>query len=195
MMATEPQGRTASFLTPIVSSAAPSSRRRFVRFLSSKGYRQVYAPPKGRGKWRFNYPDIVGRSSALLIDFNYSERVPLFGANTLSSVPFGKYDVPVLNVHEVVAAKLNALDSRTKSRDLFDTDLILDMTDLDWRKIKDSILVLGVWQYRGDWREASSDLIIVDTTRRGFGSNAHKTLDRLSKDWSRIGPVDVEACR
>ena len=38
-------------------------------------------------------------------------------------------------------------------------------------------------------------LVIVDTTRKGFGPNAGKTLDRLSKDWNRIGLADLEASR
>ncbi|MDE0696776.1 MAG: DEAD/DEAH box helicase family protein, partial [Boseongicola sp.] len=36
-------------------------------------------------------------------------------------------------------------------------------------------------------------LIIVDTTRKGFGPNARRTLDRLSKDWNRISLADLEA--
>ena len=46
---------------------------------------------------------------------------------------------------------------------------------------------------------ASNDLftrlIIADTTRREFGRNASETLDRLSKDWNRIGISELEASR
>lgn len=135
---------------------------RFVRIMSAKGYRQVHAPPKGRGKWRFSYPDIAGSEAALLVDLNYRERMPLFGVKTLSSVPIGKHvarDVPVLDVHEVIGAKLKALVSRVKSRDLFDANFVVDMPGLDWRKIKTATLVLGAWQYKGDWREVSTGLI------------------------------------
>jgi len=55
-----------------------------------------------RGKWRFGYPDITGRDSALLIDLNYRERMPLFGVRTLSSAPLGRHvamDVPMLDGH------------------------------------------------------------------------------------------------
>mgnify|MGYP000386224835 CR=1 FL=1 len=46
---------------------------------------------------------------------------------------------------------------------------------------------------------ASSDLftrlIIADTTRKEFGRNAKETLDKLSKDWNRIGIDALEASR
>lgn len=46
---------------------------------------------------------------------------------------------------------------------------------------------------------ASNDLftrlIIADTTRKEFGKNAKETLDKLSKDWNRIGLNELEASR
>ena len=46
---------------------------------------------------------------------------------------------------------------------------------------------------------ASNDLftrlIIADTTRKDFGRNAKETLDKLSKDWNRIGISELEASR
>jgi len=38
-------------------------------------------------------------------------------------------------------------------------------------------------------------LIIVDTTQKDFGSNTKETLDKLSKDWNRIGINELEASR
>lgn len=38
-------------------------------------------------------------------------------------------------------------------------------------------------------------LIIADTTRKEFGKNAKETLDKLSKDWNRIGLDELEASR
>lgn len=140
---------------------------RFVRIMSSSGYRQIYAPPNGRGKWRFGYPDIAGGETTLQVDLSYRERMPLFGVRTLSSAPIGTHvakDVPVLDVHEVIGGKLKALVSRVKSRDLFDTDYVTDMPGLDWRKIRCAALVLGAWQYRGDWREVGTELIKGDVT-------------------------------
>jgi predicted helicase len=46
---------------------------------------------------------------------------------------------------------------------------------------------------------ASNDLftrlVIADTTRTEFGRNARETLDKLSKDWNRIGINDLETSR
>ena len=46
---------------------------------------------------------------------------------------------------------------------------------------------------------ASNDLftrlIIADTTLKEFGRNASQTLDKLSKDWNRIGIAELEASR
>ncbi|MFC4271832.1 DEAD/DEAH box helicase [Sneathiella chungangensis] len=38
-------------------------------------------------------------------------------------------------------------------------------------------------------------LIVVDTTRKEFGKNAADTLNKLSKDWNRIGIAQLEASR
>jgi len=38
-------------------------------------------------------------------------------------------------------------------------------------------------------------LVIADTTRKEFGQNAKETLDKLSKDWNRIGINELEASR
>lgn len=43
--------------------------------------------------------------------------------------------------------------------------------------------------------DAFTRLIIVDTTDKEFGRNANETLDKLSKDWSRIGIDELEASR
>ena len=43
--------------------------------------------------------------------------------------------------------------------------------------------------------ELFTRLIIVDTTRKDFGRNAKSTLDKLSKDWNRIGINELEASR
>ncbi|MFD3188640.1 DEAD/DEAH box helicase [Sedimentitalea sp. HM32M-2] len=43
--------------------------------------------------------------------------------------------------------------------------------------------------------DAFTRLIIADTTRKEFGRNANETLDKLSKDWNRIGISELEASR
>lgn len=43
--------------------------------------------------------------------------------------------------------------------------------------------------------ELFTRLIIADTTRKDFGRNTKETLDKLSKEWHRIGINDLEASR
>lgn len=43
--------------------------------------------------------------------------------------------------------------------------------------------------------DAFTRLIIADTTSKEFGRNAKETLDKLSKDWNRIGIDQLEASR
>ncbi len=43
--------------------------------------------------------------------------------------------------------------------------------------------------------DAFTRLIIADTTRKEFGRNANETLDKLSKDWNRIGINELESSR
>ncbi|SIR09374.1 Predicted helicase [Paracoccus thiocyanatus] len=43
--------------------------------------------------------------------------------------------------------------------------------------------------------ELFTRLIIVDTTQKDFGKNAEDTLEKLSKDWLRIGLSELEASR
>lgn len=43
--------------------------------------------------------------------------------------------------------------------------------------------------------ETFTRLIIVDTTRKEFSKNARHTLDRLPKEWNRIGIDEIEASR
>ncbi len=75
------------------------------------------------------------------------------------SVQFGEYradDVPVLDIHEVIGGKLNALVTRVKGRDLFDANAIIDTPGLDPQKIKLAAMVFGMTITTDDWRKVSS---------------------------------------
>jgi len=84
-------------------------------------------------------------------------RQPLFGMARMDSVTVGDLqakDVPVLDLHDIVAGKLSALFSRETGRDLFDARQILSINGLDWTRIKTALLALGA-SGREDWREVS----------------------------------------
>jgi Nucleotidyl transferase AbiEii toxin, Type IV TA system len=80
----------------------------------------------------------------------------------MASVPIGSYratNVPVLDIHEIVAGKMVALVTRRAARDLFDAHRIIAMPNLDWAKIKVATLMIGASAKSFDWRTASCDAI------------------------------------
>jgi hypothetical protein len=66
-------------------------------------------------------------------------------------------NVPVLDLHDIVAGKMVALVTRRTARDLFDAHRIIAMPDLDWAKIKAATLMIGASAKSFDWRTASPD--------------------------------------
>ncbi len=83
----------------------------------------------------------------------------------MSSTPLGgaaATDIPVLDLHEVVAGKLVALLDRRAARDLFDTRRILETQTLDWSLMRAGVLAWGA-AGRRDWREARLDDIGGDS--------------------------------
>ena len=80
----------------------------------------------------------------------------------MRSAAIGSYraaNVPVLDIHEIVAGKLVALVTRRTARDLFDAHRIIAMPALDWAKIKAAALMIGACARSFDWRTASSEAI------------------------------------
>jgi len=83
----------------------------------------------------------------------------------MSSVAIGAYqatDVPVLDIHEIVAGKMAALVTRRTARDLFDAHRIIRMPGLDWAKVKVATLMISASAARFDWRKALPDAIECD---------------------------------
>ena len=110
------------------------------------------------GKWRARFASALGGNATLQIDIGYMARQPLFGVKTMPSAKLGGFqarDIPVVDVHEVVAGKLVALADRSVPRDLFDARSILAMDGLDRRRLKAALLALGAGS-RNDWRETAA---------------------------------------
>jgi hypothetical protein len=79
-------------------------------------------------------------------DINYLYRGALYGVDRMPSVAIGSYqatNVPVLDIHEIIAGKMVALVTRRTARDLFDAHRIIAMPSLDWAKIKAATLMIG----------------------------------------------------
>jgi len=139
----------------------PGLEDRIERLMESKGYTARREPSEhAGGKWIYRYASALGGAGTIEIDINYLYRDPLYGVDRIPSVAIGSYqaaNVPVLDIHEIVAGKMVALVTRRTARDLFDAHRIIAMPDLDWAKIKAATLMIGASAKSFDWRAASPD--------------------------------------
>jgi predicted nucleotidyltransferase component of viral defense system len=138
---------------PVVQAA-------LLALLAAQGY-QVTRQPEDHagGKWVARYGSALGGGTSIEVDLNYMSREPLFGVHATASRSLGGIvatDIPVIDVHEVVAGKLVALMDRRAARDLFDARRILAAPGLDWTLIRAGVLAWGA-AGRRDWRQASLD--------------------------------------
>jgi len=144
----------------------PGLEDRIERLMESKGYAARREPSEhAGGKWIYRYASALGGSGTIEIDINYLFRAPLYGVDRMSSATIGSYratNVPVLDIHEIVAGKMVALVTRRAARDLFDAHRIVAMPDLDWTKIKAATLMIGASAKSFDWRTASPDVIVCE---------------------------------
>jgi Nucleotidyl transferase AbiEii toxin, Type IV TA system len=133
------------------------------RLMESKGYAARREPSEHAGGKRiYRYASALGGAGTIEIDINCLFRGPLYGVDRMLSAPIGSYratNVPVLDIHEIVAGKMVALVTRRAARDLFDAHRIIAMPDLDWTKIKAATLMIGASAESFDWRTASPDAI------------------------------------
>ena len=141
----------------------PGLEDRIERLMESKGYAARRGPSEhAGGKWIYRYASALGGAGTIEIDINYLFRGPLYGVDRMASVPIGSYratNVPVLDIHEIVAGKMVALVTRRAARDLFDAHRIIAMPNLDWAKIKVATLMIGASAKSFDWRTASCQAI------------------------------------
>ncbi|MDD2676486.1 MAG: nucleotidyl transferase AbiEii/AbiGii toxin family protein [Methylacidiphilaceae bacterium] len=141
----------------------PDLEDRIARLMESKGYAARREPSEhAGGKWIYRYASALGGAGTIEIDINYLFRSPLYGVDRMSSVAIGSHqatNVPVLDIHEIVAGKLVALVTRRAARDLFDAHRIIAMPTLDWSKIKTAALTIGASAKSFDWRTASPKAI------------------------------------
>ena len=131
--------------------------------MESKGYAARREPSEhAGGKWIYRYASALGGAGTIEIDINYLYRGPLYGVDRMPSVAIGSYqatNVPVLDIHEIIAGKMVALITRRTARDLFDAHRIIAMPSLDWAKIKAATLMIGASAKSFDWRTASPEAI------------------------------------
>ena len=144
----------------------PRLEKRIETLMGSMGYTPRREPTEhAGGKWSYRFASILGGAASIEIDINYLYRAPLFGVLRMPSASVGAYqakNVPVLDIHEIVAGKLVALVTRQTARDLFDAHRIIAMQGLDWAKVKVAMLMIGASASVFDWRTASVERIGCD---------------------------------
>ena len=116
------------------------------------------------GKWSLHYSSAPGHNAKLDVDVNFMYRVPLWPATAMDSRSLGSWratEIPVVDLHELVAVKLSALLARRKARDLFDSRLIFSMDGLDFERLRIAFVVYGAMS-RKDWRTVSVADLDVD---------------------------------
>ena len=123
------------------------------------------------GKWLLRYKSAPGQTANLEVDVNFMFRVPLWPVTTCDSHFVGAWQatgIPVLDRHELAAGKLVALLARRQVRDLFDSQRILRMDNLERHLLRIGFVVYGAMN-RKDWRTVSIedvDLTAADLVRQ-----------------------------
>ena len=151
------------------------------------------------GKWSLRYSSASGQSARLDVDVNFMYRVPLWPVTTMDSRSLGSWratDIPVVDLHELVAGKLSALLARRKARDLFDSRLIFSMDGLDFERLRIAFVVYGAMG-RKDWRAVSVTDVDVDVAEliNQLVPSLHVGAIGGREEAATYGETLVEECR
>ena len=151
------------------------------------------------GKWSLRYENGPGRGGNLEVDLNFMFRVPLWPVTIRDSHSVGTWratEIPVLEHHELAAGKLAALLARRQARDLFDSRRILQMGNLDARRLRIGFVVYGAMN-RKDWRTVSADNVDFDAMElaRQLIPTLRVNLPELQVESTEYGARLVKECR
>ena len=165
-----------------------------------EGFTSSPLPKKSvNSAWSLKYQSSFGQHGDFRVDIDFMCRSPLFPVKTMNSHPLGSWQahgVRVMDIHEIVAEKLVALLSGSKTEDLFDVHRILHKRKFSPERLRIAYLVYGAANQK-DWRT-------VTTTDVGFGtaSQANKLAHILPLGTIRqaggpdhYGRKLVEECR
>ncbi|WP_073476831.1 nucleotidyl transferase AbiEii/AbiGii toxin family protein [Desulfatibacillum alkenivorans] len=112
-----------------------------------------------RGKWILGRQGALGQPGNIEVDLNFMFCVPLWPVVSSESKNIGAWaahDIPLLDIHEILAGKLAALFARRQARDLFDCYNLFEKEGLDRSKIRSAFIAYGAMN-RKDWRTVSLD--------------------------------------
>jgi len=110
------------------------------------------------GRFALRYESAMGGGANLKLDVNYMFRQPLWPVGRLNSHSLGTMramDIPVMDIHELVAGKLAALLARHASRDLFDAHQLLATQQFATDRLRLAFVVYGGLN-RKDWRTVTA---------------------------------------
>lgn len=151
------------------------------------------------GSWALRYPRAGGQFGRLDVDINFMYRVPLWPITTSNSTTLGRWraaEIPIVDLHELVAGKLVALLARRRARDIFDSQRIVELQELDRTRLRLAFVVYGA-TVRRDWRTVSVTDVGFEAAE--LTSRLVPTLHRgaLPRDdgASTYGATLVAACR
>lgn len=117
------------------------------------------------------------------------------------SYPVGTWratQIPIVDIHELVADKLAALLARRQARDLYDSHTILQSGNLDLALDRlRTAFVVYVAMNRKDWRTVSVEDINLDSTELARQLNPTLRVDTVKKQESIdiYGTRLMEECR
>ena len=151
------------------------------------------------GKWSLHYSSAAGQNARLDVDVNFMYRVPLWPITVMDSRLLGSWratDIPVVDLHELVAGKLAALLARRKARDLFDSRLIFSVDGLDFERLRIAFVVYGAMS-RKDWRTVSVADVDVDVAElmNQLVPSLHIGAIEGPDEAAAFGETLVEECR
>ena len=151
------------------------------------------------GKWSLQYSSASGHNARLDVDVNFMYRVPLWPATAMDSRSLGSWratEIPVVDLHELVAGKLSALLARRKARDLFDSRLIFALDGLDFERLRIAFVVYGAMS-RKDWRTVSVTDVEVDVAElvNQLVPSLHIGAIGGPEEAASYGETLVEECR
>lgn len=151
------------------------------------------------GKWRLVYKSFSQQNGNLEIDLNYMYRIPLWDVVKKNSCKIGRYQakkVPTLDIHELTAGKITALLTRQQSRDLFDCPGLFSQKDLDFEKLRLTLVVYGGMS-RTDWRTVGPDSVNCDSVelQRQLLPVIHNTKPLNDDESNEYAVSLVKLCR
>jgi predicted nucleotidyltransferase component of viral defense system len=151
------------------------------------------------GKWSLRYQSAAGQGGNLEVDLNFMFRVPLWPVTMSDSYPVGTWQatqIPIIDIHELVAGKLAALLARRQARDLFDSHCILNMKNLDHDRLRTAFVVYGAMN-RKDWRTVSTEDVNLNNAElaRQLIPTLRVTTSKEQESIDRYGTRLVEECR